>query len=37
MYLQRLNRVAIIPAYNEEATIGTVVLKTKLYVTTLVS
>jgi glycosyltransferase involved in cell wall biosynthesis len=32
MYLQRLNRVAIIPAYNEEATIGTVVLKTKLYV-----
>jgi glycosyltransferase involved in cell wall biosynthesis len=30
--LQRLNRVAIIPAYNEEATIGTVVLKTKIYV-----
>jgi glycosyltransferase involved in cell wall biosynthesis len=30
--LQRLNRVAIIPAYNEEATIGTVILKTKIYV-----
>ncbi len=30
--MQRLNRIAIIPAYNEEATIGTVVLKTKIYV-----
>ena len=30
--MQGLNRIAIIPAYNEEVTIGTVVLKTKIYV-----
>jgi glycosyltransferase involved in cell wall biosynthesis len=32
MDLQQLNRIAIIPAFNEESTIGSVVLKTKRHV-----